>query len=267
MDELLSEKEQIEAIRSWWRENGRYVISGIVIGVGLLFGWNYWNDRQRATDLDASSLYEKLLSDVADSKVAPAEEKAASINSEFADTAYALQARLAMSRMYMDLGRDEDAAEQLRQLLAADGSAEMEMVARLRLGKILMYQDKPGEVIDLLEGHRETAFAARYSETLGDAYVAEGRVQEASEAYSAALADNPNLSTVDRTLIQMKIYDLPALPESDDTSNEDAPGVGTPPGGEGEAGAGMPRAPAVGGESRPETGDAPVDSPPDEEDE
>ena len=34
MDETLTEKEQIEEIRAWWKENGAYVIAGLVIGIG-----------------------------------------------------------------------------------------------------------------------------------------------------------------------------------------------------------------------------------------
>lgn len=212
--EDLSEKEQIEVIRSWWRENGRYVISGIVIGAGLLFGWSYWNAQQREARTEASSAYESLLAEVADNDVSAAEAAAGRLYDEFDSTVYALQARLAMSRLYMDVGRDENAAGELRQLLASKRAPEMALVARLRLARILLYQDKPDEVVPLLEGYRDTAFAARYSEALGDAYLAQGRIEDASEAYTAALADDPNTPTVDRTLIQMKLYDLPEVSAS-----------------------------------------------------
>ena len=31
MDEFLSEKEQIDQIRGWWRENGWYLIGGVAL--------------------------------------------------------------------------------------------------------------------------------------------------------------------------------------------------------------------------------------------
>ena len=40
VDEFLSEKEQIEEIRSWWRENGWYLVGGAIIGIAALLGWN-----------------------------------------------------------------------------------------------------------------------------------------------------------------------------------------------------------------------------------
>ncbi|MGH8166042.1 MAG: YfgM family protein [Woeseiaceae bacterium] len=211
MDELLSEKEQMEAIRSWWKENGRYIISGVVIGVGLLLGWNYWNKQRTQDAMQASSIYESLMNEVADGNGEAARPIAADLQENYATTVYAGQARLVMAKLYMDLGRDQDAANELSQLVTDGEDSEAQMLARLRLAKILLYQDKAQEAAELLQGYayRETAFAARYSETLGDAYVVLERNDAAREAYTAALADNPNAPTVNRALVQMKINDLP----------------------------------------------------------
>lgn len=209
MDELLSEKEQLEAIRSWWAENGRYIISGIVIGVALLVGWNYWNNKKAEDALAASTAYEALVTEVADGNMESARARADELYANHGSSVYAAQARLAMAKLYMDKGRDQDAAQELRALVASDEDSEAVMIGRLRLAKILLYQDKPQEAIDLLRGYRDTAFAARYSETEGDAYAALGRPDDARDAYAVALADNRNAPTVNRTLVQMKINDLP----------------------------------------------------------
>ena len=209
MDELLSEKEQIEAIRGWWGENGRYILSGAAIGLALLLGWNYWTGQQEQSALQASRIYESLVDDVADGDTEAARTRAAELYEHHGSTVYARQARLAMAKLFMDKGRDEDAANELNALLESDGSSEAAMVARVRLAKVRLYQDKPQEAADLLQGYRDTAFAARYSETLGDAYAALGRSDDARDAYTLALADNPNAPTVNRTLVQMKINDLP----------------------------------------------------------
>jgi predicted negative regulator of RcsB-dependent stress response len=140
---------------------------------------------------------------------------------------YAEQARLAMAKLYMDKGRDQDAANELAALLEGDNESGTAMIGRLRLAKVLLYQDQPQEAIDLLQAYRDTAFGARYSEMLGDAYVALGQPDNAREAYTVALADNPNAPTVDRTLVQMKINDLPKgtsnAAEASDAADAPAP--------------------------------------------
>jgi predicted negative regulator of RcsB-dependent stress response len=214
VDEFSSEKEQIEALRNWWRENGRFIISGVALGIALLLGFNYWNKGRVEDALEASAAYEALLNEVAKGDAEAAREKAAALGENYGSTVYAAQARLAMAKLYMDKGRDEDAATELKALVEAGDATEAEeavMTARLRLAKILLYQDKPQEAIDLLQGYGDTAFAGRYSEALGDAYVALGKAEDAREAYTVALADDPNAPTVNRTLVQMKINDLPKV--------------------------------------------------------
>jgi predicted negative regulator of RcsB-dependent stress response len=211
VDELLSEKEQIEAIRGWWQENGRYIVSGVVLGIALLVGWNYWSSEKEQSAAAASALYEALTVDVANTEVEEAEAKAADLYQNYDTTVYAGQARLAMAKLYMSVGRDQDAADELAALVVGDGDGELQMIGRLRLAKVLLYQEKPQEVVDLLQGYGNTAFAARYQETLGDAYVQLGQFEAAREAYTAALVDNPQVPTVDADLVRMKLNDLPPV--------------------------------------------------------
>lgn len=207
--EDLSEKEQLEIMRTWWQENGRYVIGGIVLGTALLLSWSYWQSAKRSAELEASALYENLLDNVAAGDVEPAEATAANLSDNYGSTPYAAQARLALARLYMDKGRDQDAAVVLRALLDARGNVQLKPVARLRLARVLLYQEKAAEAVELLDGQPESAFSARFHEVLGDAYVALGRFDEAAAAYAVAISDDPNRLTVDRTLVQMKINDLP----------------------------------------------------------
>ena len=113
----------------------------------------------------------------------------------------------AMSRLYMDKNRDQDAADALNELLAMRGNGALKHVGRVRLARILLYQDKAQEVIDLLADRDDEAFSGLYAELRGDAYAALGDTEAAGDAYRAALADTSQ--TVNRGLVQMKLVDLP----------------------------------------------------------
>jgi predicted negative regulator of RcsB-dependent stress response len=111
------------------------------------------------------------------------------------------------------------------------GESDLKQVARLRLARVFLYQDKAAEVVELLSGQPETAFTPRFSEALGDAYVSLGRFDDAAEAYAVAISEDPNLATVDRTLVQMKINDLPEPGETvaiDETLREPSQGDAQP---------------------------------------
>ena len=211
MDDLLSEKEQIEQFRSWWSEYGAYVIGGIVIGAGLLFGINYYQSTKLQAQLDASTAYETLIVQVVDGDLDEAEATANEIATLYSDTSYVGQAGLAMARLYMDKNRDQDAADALQAVLDSNGNDELKHVARLRLARIYLYQDKAQEVLDLLATQDVEAFSAAYSEVLGDAYTALGRIAEAQDAYQKILMDPTSQGTVDQQLVQWKALDLPEV--------------------------------------------------------
>jgi predicted negative regulator of RcsB-dependent stress response len=207
VDELLSEKEQIERMRSWWSEYGAYVVGGVVLGAAILFGFNYYQSSQVQAEVAASVLYDNLTEQVVGGDLEAAEATARELSDKHAGSSYAAQSHLAMARLYMDKNRDLDAAASLRGLLDMDGYEAFKSIARLRLARVLLYQDQPEEVLTLLEGQGTDAFAARYAEVRGDAYVALGRFNEARSAYEAALMEQ--LPVVDQALVQLKLLDLP----------------------------------------------------------
>lgn len=211
MDDLQSEKEQIEEMRAWWSEYGKVVIAGIVIGVGGLIGFNQYNASQLESQLAASELYETLVGHVVDGDLDGAEFVADDLVANYADTAYAAQSKLALARLYMDQNRDQDAADSLRELLAMSADEGLQNIGRLRLARVLLYQDKAQEVVDLLEGLDAPSFAALKDEALGDAYAALGDYQQAADAYNRALTDPSPSPTIDPALVQMKLIDLPEV--------------------------------------------------------
>ena len=216
--EDLSEKEQLEMMRSWWAENGRYVIGGVVLGLALLFGWNRWQTSLTDAQLEASAMYEEVMTGVGEGDMEAADAAADTLFATHPDSAYASLARLAMARLYMDNGRDQDAAEVLRAVVEQEGDSELALVARLRLARVLLYQDKPDDVVTLIEGHLDTAFAPLLYEVLGDAQVALGDYAAAEAAYTTALTEAATAGVADTALLQLKLNDLPAA--VDDAADE-----------------------------------------------
>ena len=194
MDDLLSEKEQIEQLRSWWSEYGGYVIGGLGLGIALLAGLNYYTNSKLDAQLEASVLYESLTGHVVTGSLEAAEAVADELGTDYASTSYAPQAQLAMARLYMDKNRDQDAADALSGIIDSDADEEIKLVARARLARVLLYQNKAQEVVDLLEGQQSEGFAPAYQELLGDA--------------------------VDQRLVQWKALDLPETSAADDVVEE-----------------------------------------------
>jgi predicted negative regulator of RcsB-dependent stress response len=131
VDDLLSEKEQIEQIRSWWSEYGGYVIGGLGLGIMILVGYNYYEDSKLQAQLAGSAMYETLTDHVVEGDLDAAEQISDTLATEYADTSYAAQAKLALARMYMEKNRDQDAADVLQELLDSDADVAIKHVGRI----------------------------------------------------------------------------------------------------------------------------------------
>ena len=209
MDEFLSEKEQIQYIREWWQENRSYILTALIIVIGGITGNNAWKSSIIEKQLSASSLYESLAVEISENNLEAGEMIADQISEDYSDTVYYEKAKLAMAYFYMSQSRDEDAANSLRSILSKSSDSELSLIAEMRLAKIMLYQKKYQEVIDMLKGNTGHAFETKYSELLGDAYFGLEEFDKAEFAYMAALQNTNQAQIIDASLIQMKINDLP----------------------------------------------------------
>jgi len=209
VDEFLSEKEQIQYIREWWQENRSYILTALIIVIGGITGNNAWKSSIIEKQLSASSLYESLAVEISENNLEAGEMIADQISEDYSDTVYYEKAKLAMAYFYMSQSRDEDAANSLRNILSKSTDSELSLIAEIRLAKIMLYQKKYQEVIDMLKINTGHAFETKYSELLGDAYFGLEEFDKAEFAYMAALKNTNQAQIVDASLVQMKINDLP----------------------------------------------------------
>lgn len=217
MDELLSEKEQIEHIREWWRENGWYLIGGVALGVLVLFGWNRFNAYQDARAEAAAALFVELRQAVLDDAPGDARNLLAQLRESYPGSPYTDQGGLVVAVMRMDAGQVDGAGDELRYVMEETSDPELALVARLRLARVLAQQEAYDEALTTLNVD-PGRFSGRYNEVRGDIHVALGDPVNARAAYTAALVTEES-NLVDRNLVQMKLEDLPP-PEA--TTTEEA---------------------------------------------
>jgi predicted negative regulator of RcsB-dependent stress response len=232
VDEFLSEKEQLEQIRDWWKEYGWYLIGGAVLGGALLFGWTRYQSYQQQRVEIASALYDELFAAVADRADVRATELLAEIRAEYASSPYADQAALLMASLRLDQQQPEAAVDELRFVLEDTDDAELALVVRQRLARLLLHMERYDEVLTLLEDLEPSRFSGRFSELRGDVYLAQGEIDRARTAYMEAY--NAEFTEVlDRNVLQMKIDDLPVAAIADALSQPEAEPAVEPGAGEG----------------------------------
>ena len=227
MDEYLTDKEQVERLREWWRENGWFLIGGAAIAILGFFGYRQYQNHQVGQAEQASALYQSLKTAVDENKASDVDALLAQLRADYGSTPYAQQAGLLVAKYALATAPDRS-ADELRYVMEHSDDPELALVARLRLARVLAYREKYDEALKVLTVDNPGQFAGRMNEVKGDIYAAQGHVEQARAAYLAALvADGSEL--LDRSFLQMKLNDLPgSAPEAAPAPAEAAPAPAAP---------------------------------------
>jgi predicted negative regulator of RcsB-dependent stress response len=212
VDEYLSEKEQIEQIKSWWRDNGWYLVGGVALGLIGLFGYGTYQDYVDGRAEAAQALYEQVAAAVEDDDSAAIDMALAQLRDEYASSPYTDHAGLLVSR-HLLIRDSARAADELRYVMTSTDDDELAMIARLRLARVLAYREEFDEALRLLDVEAPGQFAGRMNDIRGDIYLGQGDVDAARAAYAAALVA-PGSELLDREYVQMKLSDLLAQRET-----------------------------------------------------
>ncbi|HHH49038.1 MAG TPA: tetratricopeptide repeat protein [Gammaproteobacteria bacterium] len=208
MEVYTTEEQQVEAIKKWWRENKWSVIGGILIGIAALWGGRTWMAGQDAHKETASDIYQIMMAKMSSGELDEAAADGSALLGQFSDTPYAALASLALAKIKLEQGDTAAASSHLSWALNNAEQEEVKMVARLRLAELLLAQgDTAGALAQLNAAATPGAFEAIYEQLKGDILVAEGKPDQAREAYVRALAAMAPTSP-GRRLLQMKIDDL-----------------------------------------------------------
>ncbi len=60
------EEQELNEIKTWWKENYKTLIASVIIAFGGVFGWNYWQSHQLNKIQQTSAQYEQALYSTAD---------------------------------------------------------------------------------------------------------------------------------------------------------------------------------------------------------
>lgn len=198
-----------ERVKAWIRANGSSLFLGIVLGVGILLGFEWWNSHKQDRAAAASALFTQVLTQQQQGATADARATADRLMKEYEATPYAGKAALVAARIAFD-AQDAAAAQSYLQWAMTEGREEATRhAARLRLGRILLAQDKIDEALPLVQVDQYNGFQAEYEELRGDLLAKKGQLAEARTAYRAALERLRAGSPYARVL-QMKLDDLGA---------------------------------------------------------
>src|SRR3982751_1063844 len=110
IDDLLDEHEQSEKVRNWLQENALGLIGGIVLGLALIAGWQWWQRHQEDARVAAGDRYQGALDHIKANQLSQARAKLAGLDTD----AYATLGALQLSKAQLAAGQRDQAIATLR---------------------------------------------------------------------------------------------------------------------------------------------------------
>jgi len=201
------EQEQLDALKAWWKDNRKWLISALAIVLVTYAAYSSWKGYQRKQAAEASTLYAEVLKQVASNDPKRINDAVAALVEKYSNTAYAPRAQLLAVQTNMQVKDLARAKSQLEWVIAHASEAGLQDTARLKLSSILLDEKNYTEAMKLLDATHPEAFVGLFADLKGDVLAAQGKTEEARTSYKLAFEKMDSKSAY-RNLIQLKLDGL-----------------------------------------------------------
>lgn len=205
----LTEEQQIEQLKDWWKDNGTALIVGAVLGLSGFFGYKYWTEKEIAYQESASDLYVQVSEQIEAKDSIKLAEAAKAVKTQYPDSSYAILSAMHLAKIAVDENKLDNAATELTWAIDNNGSSELVDIVKIRLARVLIAQQKADQALPFLAFETDSGYFEFASLVKGDALMALGKKAEALEAYRAA--DNAGKTTASHPTLKLKIDELATI--------------------------------------------------------
>lgn len=214
MADFLTDEEQAERIQKAWRDYGVIIVLSVILGIGGVVGWNFFQDHLANQRQEAADLFAEFES--ARGLMGPVDELAQSIEEQYPNSSYRMFVFLYKAKDAADENNWEESLGLLEQAYAlADDKTYRDMIG-LRIARVEFQldrlEDALASVIQIGEGYELSAL-----ELKGDIYRAQEDYENAASSYEEAAELGG--SFVVRERISAKLATMPRTPETELESN------------------------------------------------
>jgi len=194
-----SEEQQEEAIKRFLKDNGGVLALGVVLGLGGIYGFNYYQaDKISKMGVNSMNYSEVVKSD-------DISAQSAKFVAEHSSTQYSQLAQLLSVKSLVDAKKFDEASKLLQSVISSDVDSSVKSIAIMRLARIENSQLKYSSAMTTLAKLTDNAFDVQKNELTGDIELAQGNVDKARLAYLAAEKASGEQVSND---LQMKLNDL-----------------------------------------------------------
>ena len=207
----LQDQEQVDALKSFWRQYGNLITWTLILALGGFAAWNGWNWYQRDQAIKAGAMYDELDRAVQAGEADRSAKIFADLQSRYPSTAWASQGGLMVAKLQLDKGQPEAASAALKWVAEKSADEGLRAIASLRLAGIELDAKRFDAALKAVEAANVKGFEALAADRRGDVLLAQGQTQPAADAFLAAWKGMPE-SLDYRRVVEAKLNSLGVAP-------------------------------------------------------
>lgn len=204
-----NEHEQWEAIKNWWKDNGKATITIVVVVLALSLGYSTWQHYQVRQRSNAALLYEQLQAGLQqDPSGRMVNDIADDLAKNYAHTPYASLGAFFSAKNAVEKNDLAMAEQRLQWVVTYSKTPALRQIARLRLARVLLAKHKGEQAQVVLQTVDDPTYLPAIRLVQGDIYLAQGKAREARQSYAMALQSLSETSPM-YDYLQKQIAQLP----------------------------------------------------------
>lgn len=208
MRDNMTDKEQIELFKQWWKQYGKGIACAVVLGLLIGFGWRYWREYQVAQTDKAALVYQELRLALSKKETQKAKTLSETLIHDYQRTPYAVFGAFFQAQQAVRANQLNAAFVQLDWVVENSRVDSFKQIARLRAARVLLADKKQQAALDFLKVIDDASYEPLVEKVRGDIELAMGHQQAAQAHYEAAQngfsAVNVDDPFLDMQLVQLK---------------------------------------------------------------
>ena len=198
--------EEEDKLISWFKDNYKNIIFGLLFGTTLVFGFKYYNDLNANKQYEMSLQYEEAIKDYQDEKYEKAILLSKEYQTNYPSNVYTSMINLYVAKIYHDEEKYIESLEALDFIIKNSSSEEMQMIANVRYSRILILQEKYNEAEKFITSAINFNDNALLVEMLGDISYVQSDIDKARIYYESCL--RLEITPNNRKIIENKLNSI-----------------------------------------------------------
>lgn len=196
------EEQELNEIKSWWKENYKTIIAAAVLGISGVSGWNFWQSYQADKAQQLSMQYEQIM---ASQDEASKNSQLDTFVKENGKTAYAALALLDKAKQAISKQDYEQAEASLKEALAQSPDQIFTAITAIRLAEVQLQRQQFESALNSLALVKDATWESRKALINGEIKLAQGDKQAAKQSFEAVLNSG---SALERQQAQVRLNNL-----------------------------------------------------------